>query len=196
MTQPFMTGPTLLDSLNGQQYLVLRPTGDVAMFYAAEQAQLRDSLPESISYPHTGHVTLRGFYEPERVHELRDLLAKWAGESPLIELTLDGVDGFPPPFQILIARLARTPSLIEAYSSLTSLLDATDFHRIGELPLDDWIFHLSLIYAGTLEEAEWTAAHESTKRSAAAAEVCGSAEFVWYEDGMEHSEVLTLGGSP
>ncbi len=197
MVRAFMTDASLLDSLNGQQYLVVRPAGSVASFYETEQGALLRVLPDSVTHPNTGHVTLRGFYEPERVDALRDLLARWASEQPAIRLQVEGVDGFPPPFQVLIARLQRTPSLVEAYASLTAVLDATDFCRIGELPLDEWVFHLSLVYASTLSEPDWASAHEDTRRELqpAPAEVSSAVEFVWYENGIEHSEQLLLGGT-
>jgi hypothetical protein len=156
MTHQYMTDPSLLEALHSQQYLVLRPVAQVASFYDEEQSALRDRLPDSISYPNTGHVTLRGFYEPDRVQILRAALATWAAAQPTIALQVDAVDGFPPPFQVLIARLQRSGSLLEAYASLTRLLDSTDFHHIGELPLEQWVFHLSLIYAQTLEESTGT----------------------------------------
>lgn len=192
-----MTDPSLLDSLNGQQYLVVRPAGRVASFYETEQESLIRVLPDSVSFPNTGHVTLRGFYEPERVDALRELLVRWASEQPAIRLQVDGVDGFPPPFQVLIARLQRTPTLVEAYASLTAALDATDFYRIGELPLDEWVFHLSLVYASTLSEPDWAEAHEDSRRELdpAPTEVCSTVEFVWYENGIERSEQLLLGGT-
>jgi len=197
MVRPFMTDPSLLDSLDGQQYLVVRPAADVASFYETEQEALLRALPGSVTHPNTGHVTLRGFYEPDRVHALRDLLARWASEQPAIQLRVEGVDGFPPPFQVLIARLQRTPSLVEAYASLTAVLDATDFYRIGELPLDEWIFHLSLVYGSTLCEPDWAEAHEGSQRELdpAPAEVSFAVEFVWYENGIERSEQLLLGGT-
>ena len=195
MVRAFMTDAALLHSLDGQQYLVVRPRGSVASFYEAEQEKLLGSLRSSVSHPNTGHVTLRGFYEPERVDLLRAALVRWASEQPAIHLEIDGVDGFPPPFQVLIARLKRTWSLLNAYATLTAALDATDFCRIGELPLDEWIFHLSLVYAKTLSPSDWERVNEASRRAidVAPAEVCPRVEFVWYEKGVEHAEELRLG---
>jgi hypothetical protein len=94
-----------------------------------------------------------------------------------------------------IARLARTPSLVAGYAGLTPLLDSTDFHRIGELPLDEWVFHLSLIYAGSLDEIGWQALHDRSRRAVEPRpkEVITSAEFVWYTHGIEHVETLRFG---
>lgn len=196
MQDGFMTDPTLLGSLDGQQYLVLRPASHVAKFYAAEQSTMRKKLPSSITHPNTGHVTLRGFYEPSRVHELKSTLAAWATRQEPIEVRVDRVDGFPTPFQVLIARLQRSDSLIDAYSSLTTRLDDADFCRIGELPLEEWVFHLSLIYCNSLSEADWRKTHTENQRDVEdhPHEILTQAEFVWYENGVERTEVLPFGG--
>jgi len=69
-------------------------------------------------FPTVGHVTLRGSSEARRVGELRDEIRAWAAGISPIELQVDAVDAFPAPFQIVITRLARTASLVDAYSSL------------------------------------------------------------------------------
>jgi len=190
-----MTGSRQLESLEGQQYLVLRPTGAVAEFYDAEQSALLRGLPASITHPDAGHVTLRGFSEPERVDALRSALAAWAAKQPPVDMRVCAIDGFPPPFQVIIARAERSPSLVDAYASLTTALDATDFDRIGELPLDEWVFHLSLAYAGTLDERAWGDTLERRRREIAdgPTETIAEVEFVWYRAGVEHAEVLPLG---
>jgi hypothetical protein len=192
MTTPYMTEPALLESLQGQQYVVLRPSESVAAFYESEQCEILARLPEGSPHPNTGHVTLRGFSEPERVHLLRELIASWASSQPSVELCVGAVDGFPPPFQVLIARLERTSSLIDAYSRLTEVLDATDFRRIGELPLDDWVFHLSLAYAGALDERRWTEQFDASRRAVPSRprELVSYVDFVWYDGDGEHIDSL------
>lgn len=197
MARAFMTDPELLASLEGQQYLVLRPTGPVGEFYRAEQTSLKRRLPAATAHPNAGHVTLRGFYEPLRVQELKDVIRAWARQQAPIEVSVEAVDGFPTPFQILIARLHRTPSLVDAYRSLSAALDATDFRRIGELPLDEWIFHMSLAYCPALSSDDWqeTQAKYSRETKERPSEVLTEAEFVWYQNGSERTERLALGQS-
>ncbi|KZE89935.1 2'-5' RNA ligase family protein [Microbacterium sp. TNHR37B] len=192
MTTPYMTDPAQLASLQGQQYVVLRPRESVAAFYESEQTEILARLPAGTPHPNTGHVTLRGFFEPERVHSLREVIASWAGSQAPVELCVDAVDGFPPPFQVLIARLERTSSLVDAYSSLTEVLDATDFRRIGELPLDDWVFHLSLAYARSLDERRWTEHLEATRHAVPSRphERVSSVDVVWYDSDGEHIDRL------
>jgi len=195
LARAFMTDPELLASLEGQQYLVLRPAGPVGEFYEAEQTSLKTRLPAAIARPHTGHVTLRGFYEPLRVQELINAVRAWARQQPPIEVRVDAVDGFPPPFQILIARLHRTPSLVDAYGTLTSTLNATDLQRIGELPLDRWTFHMSLAYCNALSADDWQQIHVDNSRDLVErpSELLTEAEFVWYQNGSEHTEMIALG---
>lgn len=196
MRRPFMDTPDQLESLEGQQYLVLRPTAEVAETYRDVQDAALARLGTSVRRPHTGHVTLRGFYEPERREELATLVGSWAAEQGPIEISAEAVDEFPTPWQIVIVRLARTASLVSAYSTLTTELDATDFRRLGELPLEEWTFHLSVLYGKTHDPVEWTRFAEAESRTFALTpvETITEAELVWYEDGIEHAEVLPLGG--
>ncbi|MFF7291095.1 2'-5' RNA ligase family protein [Microbacterium sp. NPDC008134] len=188
-----MNTPEQLESLEGQQYLVLRPTGELADRFRAEQ---NDALVLSrLPHPYTGHVTLRGFYEPTRRADLTALVRTWAMEQDPIEMTGEAIDSFPDPWQILILRLARTDSLVSAYATLTERLDATDFHRLGELPLDEWTFHMSVVYGKALSGADWTAI-ESARVSEFAHPVCETAtqlELVSYSNGAERREVIPLG---
>ncbi|KQV00471.1 hypothetical protein ASC55_14970 [Microbacterium sp. Root322] len=191
-----MDTPDQLASLEGQQYLVLRPTAAVGTVYRDVQDAAVSRLGVPARRPHTGHVTLRGFYEPERREALTELIRSWAARQAPIEVIAEAVDEFPMPWQILIVRLARSPSLVSAYSSLTAALDATDFRRIGELPLEDWTFHLSVLYGKTLDGAEWSrfAKAEVRPLSPAPTEVIAEAELVWYQGGIEHAEVIPLRG--
>lgn len=167
----------------------------MARFYEREQSDVLERLPHGTPHPNTGHVTLRGFFEPERVASLRESIATWAGSTPPMEILIDAVDGFPPPFQILIARLARTDSLVEAYSRLTDSIDATDFRRIGELPLDDWVFHLSLAYASGLSAIRWSGTLDAIARDVPSrpSEFVSWVDFVWYDDTGEHIDSFPLG---
>lgn len=196
MRRPFMDTPEQLASLEGQQYLVLRPTAGVGEVYREVQDATIARLGGSVRHPHTGHVTLRGFYEPERREELGRVIRAWAAQQGPIEVGAEAVDEFPAPWQILIVRLGRSASLVSAYATLTAALDATDFRRLGELPLEDWTFHLSVLYGKTLDAVEWSrfAQAESRPFEPAPAETITEAEFVWYQDGIEHAEILPLCG--
>lgn len=193
MRRPFMKTPEQLESLEGQQYLVLRPASGVADRFVSEQ---NDALAlVRLPYPYTGHVTLRGFYEPTRREELTALVRSWASAQQSIEIIGEAVDAFPEPWQILILRLARTRSLVSAYATLTELLDATDFRRLGELPLDDWTFHMSIVYGKALSSEAWAAIESARVQEWGhpIQETVVEAELVSYSDGIEHTEVIPLG---
>ncbi|WP_312170176.1 2'-5' RNA ligase family protein [Microbacterium sp.] len=193
MRRPFMDTPAQLASLEGQQYLVLRPTTAVADVYRSEQAAALGRA--DVPHPHTGHVTLRGFAEPERRDELSAFLHEWAAGQRPIDVVAEAVDAFPAPWQIVIVRLARSASITAAYSSLSAALATTDFRRLDERPTEEWTFHLSLIYAKTLASAVWTELRNKSRRSLSSrpAERISQVEFVWYEDGVEHAEIIPLG---
>lgn len=196
MRRPFMNTPAQLASLEGQQYLVLRPTGAVATLYRDVQAETLDRA--DLPHPHTGHVTLRGFYEPERREELVSLIRDWAAAQQPVEVRVEAVDTFPQPWQIVIVRLARTASLVSAYASLTAALENTDLRRLGELSLEDWTFHQSVVYGKTLDAEAWDALEQASCREITdpPIETIAEAELVWYEDGVEHAEVIPLGIRP
>lgn len=190
-----MTTPEQLESLAGQQYLVLRPSGSVGATYEAFQSAVLAGLDETVTHPHTGHVTLRGFYEPERRDELTGLIREWAAAQRPIDIVAEAVDAFPAPWQILIVRLARTASLVSAYASLTAALAGTDFRRLGELSLEDWTFHLSVVYGRSLTPEKWSALAARMLRELPEhpTELIADIELVWYEGGVEHAEVIPLG---
>ncbi|MFJ2542996.1 2'-5' RNA ligase family protein [Microbacterium sp. NPDC087589] len=193
MRRPFMTSPAQLESLEGQQYLVLRPTRAVSDVYRAEQRSALGRM--DAPHPHTEHVTLRAFHEPERREELLSLIREWAVAQRPIEVVAEAVDVFPAPWQVVILRLRRTPSLVSAYANLSEALESTDFQRLDERSTEDWTFHLSVIYAKTLAPAAWTELSHKSRRSLSSrpAETISEAELVWYEDGVEHSEVIPFG---
>ncbi|MFJ2550977.1 2'-5' RNA ligase family protein [Microbacterium sp. NPDC087591] len=190
-----MASPAQLASLEGQQYLVLRPTDAVAAEYQALQRDTLAALDTSVTFPHTGHITLRGFAESARREELVAAIRTWAARQHPITVTADAVDTFPAPWQIVILRLARTDSLVAAYAALTDLLVETDFRRLGELDLEDWTFHLSVVYGKTLDAKAWDELDRAARHPLPAppTEIIAEAELVWYQDGIEHAEVIPLG---
>lgn len=167
----------------------------MAANYESEQAAVLQRLPSGIPHPSTGHVTLRGFFEPDRVPSLRNTIATWARIMSPIDLTAVAIDGFPTPFRVLHVRLERTDSLVRAYASLTDMLETTDLFRIGELALGEWVFHMSLAYASDLGEAEWEEILATSRRELAPPprETVSYVDFVWYDADGEHIESLSLG---
>lgn len=190
-----MTDPSQLTSLEGQQYLVLRPTDEVSTAYRETQQQLLGTLPHPVKHPHTEHVTLRAFYEPERREEVAALVREWAAKQSPIDVVVEAVDTFPAPWQVVIMRLERTASVVNAYRTLTNALEQTDFRRLDELSIDDWIFHLSVVYGKTLTADAWTELERASRRDLPERPACrvAEAELVWYSGGTEHAEIIPLG---
>lgn len=190
-----MTHPDQLASLEGQQYLVLRPSGAVSNTYREVQAELLALLPEGTKHPHTEHVTLRAFYEPARRGEVSELVREWAARQSPVEIVAEAIDTFPAPWQIVITRLARTAPLVEAYASLTSALVQTDIRRLDELRPEDWIFHLSVVYGKALSPEAWIELERTSQRELVERPSCvvTEAELVWYEDGIEYAEAIPFG---
>ncbi|WP_353112372.1 2'-5' RNA ligase family protein [Microbacterium sp.] len=188
-----MTDPRQRESLEGQQYVVLRPGGGVAAAYADVQRTLLGLAPEGTKHPNVGHVTLRGFFEPDRVPQLRDEVRSWATAQQPIPVAVDALDVFPAPFRIPILRIARHPALVGAYAGLTATLDRTDFRRIGELSPADWTFHMSVLYGKELSDSDWAVVESGLEGLAVGspAVVVPEIEFVWY-DGGEHREAMPL----
>ncbi len=190
-----MTDPEQLAALDGQQYLVLRPGGAVSDAYRATQTQLLRTTPQALKHPHTEHVTLRGFSEPERRTQVISLVRRWAALQAPIEIGVDAIDTFAAPWQIVIMRLQRTASLVSAYTSLTDALDATNLQRLDELSIDEWIFHLSLVYGTTLAPEAWADLARAVGRMRTDQPACviTEAELVWYAEGRENHEIIPLG---
>lgn len=199
MTRDFMADAEQLRDLEGQQYIVLRPAAAVMAEFERVQDAIRTridaaGLSPTVRYPGAAHVTLRGLYEPERVDTVRDVVRQWAARQHPIDVRFEAVDVFPAPWQIVIARLARPPSLLRAYSSLTAALDGTDLLRIGELSLDDWTFHLSTAYCKRFDPDDWSklASASTCEYATSPAEMIAEVEFVTYFDAAEHREVFPL----
>lgn len=190
-----MDTPDQLASLEGQQYLVLRPTLGVASLFREVQDAALARFGGEIRHPHTEHATLRAFFEPDRRAELGALIRRWAADQPPIEVTAEAIDAFPAPWQVLIVRLARTPSLVAAYASLSAALAGTGFRRLDELSVDDWTFHLSVVYGRSLEPAVWEEFRQASvsELGRTPTETIVEAELVWYQDGAEHAELIPLG---
>ncbi len=61
MGPAFITDNNLLQSLEGQQYIVFRPSNDITDYYKSVQSELKKMLPSSTKYPNTGHITMGDF---------------------------------------------------------------------------------------------------------------------------------------
>ena len=77
MARDFMTDPGQLRDLEGQQYVVLRPTGAVMREWDRTREAAHRRLSETVRYPGAAHVTLRGLCEPDRVDQVRAVVGEY-----------------------------------------------------------------------------------------------------------------------
>lgn len=48
--------------------------------------------PDVVSHPFTGHVIVRGFFEPGRVEHLKEAVCEWAREHPPVDLRVEAIE--------------------------------------------------------------------------------------------------------
>jgi 2'-5' RNA ligase len=197
--RPFIDDPTHIALLEGQRYVVLRPNGAVQDAYAQVRERVRDKLAGlQVSYPAQPHVTLAGFGKGTSPNILRELVANWAPTMPPLRLEIEELDVFPSPFQIIIARVQRTPELSEA---LTTLREQAAQHKLVDVATiqpSDWIFHMSVAYCSALSPAAWAdvAGWVETVPVAAAECTVTDVEIVAIDNGQEYSAGLLSLSAP
>ena len=109
--KPLIDDPGHLARLDGQRYVVLRPTSPVSEAWAHVRNIVRNRLSElPVSYPARPHVTLAGFARGTSLREIQDLVDEWSPTVAPQRLEVERVASFPAPSQIVIFRYARRPS--------------------------------------------------------------------------------------
>lgn len=150
--RPFITDPRHLAELAGRAYACLRPGGRVTEAFLLLQRTLRSAVgTEEGSWP-SPHMSLQGFGTLDRpvdaavTRTILSIVAMWAERIPPLRLETDGADVFDEE-RIPILRIKRTPELGAALADLRARSDAAGLVG-GEdgISVDDWIFHLSLVY--------------------------------------------------
>jgi 2'-5' RNA ligase len=154
--QPFIDDPEHLARLDGQRFVVLRPTGGVAQGYTRVRTLIQSELAHlPVSYPAQPHVTLAGFAEGTHVDAVRALVAEWAPTVAPLRVELESVGFFPSPFQIVFVQVHKTPELFDALSSLGERARWRKLADVATIAPADWIFHMSVAYCTSLSEADW-----------------------------------------
>lgn len=200
--KPIITDPAHLAEAAGTAYLCVRPTGEVAELHARVQRRLREPVGEDrASWPEV-HMSLGGFGRPDWPVDpaiergLVSLAKQWAGETPPLRLDIEGVDVFSED-QIPILRIRRTPALIAAQKDVRALGEAARLPVQEHIPLEDWAFHLSLVYYEGVRWPEVEAAAGSVSVPAASC-VVSECELIGFDGGSERLLGLfpLLGGTP
>lgn len=199
MYRPFIDDPAHIALLEGERYVVLRPNGAVRDAYTRVRARFQEKLTGlPVSYP-AHHLTLAGFANGASLDAVRELVANWASTVSSLVLEFEELGVFPSPFQIVIARVRRTPALGEALATLREQARQCNLIDVATVQPSDWIFHMSVAYCSALSATAWqdVAAWVETIRVAGAECAVTEVEIVGIDDGQEYSGgVLSLTATP
>jgi 2'-5' RNA ligase len=188
--RPFIDDPAHIALLEGQRYVVLRPNGAVRDAYAQVRARVQDKLTGlPVSYPARPHVTLAGFAKGTFLDAVRELVANWAPNVSPLRLEVEELGVFPSPFQIVVARVRRTPELGEALTALREQARQSKLLDVATVQSSDWIFHMSVAYCSELSAKSWAdvAAWVDTVRLATTECTVTEVEIVAIDNGQEYS---------
>jgi 2'-5' RNA ligase len=188
--QPFIDDPGHLRALERQRFVVLRPLPPVTAIYGELQAALRRELAAlPVSYPAHAHVTLCGFAAGALLGAVQDLARSWAPSVQPQVIEVERVSSFPPPFQVVIIHVRKTPRLSAALADLRRRAEALQLPVSTLVPVGQWIFHMSVAYCSELSIPDW---HELTSsvetlRVLPAHCTVEEAEVVAFDEGREYS---------
>lgn len=189
--QQFINDPEHLARLEGQRYVVLRPTGQVPITYQEVKTSVCEVLSaKTASYPALPHVTLMGFPSGTPLDDVQAAVSSWAPGIPSLSIEVEKISFFPAPFQIVILQIAKTPHLKGA---LASLREQVREHGFPDWPpsrpsVDDWTFHTSLAYCRTLSADQWSTVLGLIETLPVPSASClvPEVEVVAYDDGIEY----------
>jgi 2'-5' RNA ligase len=154
--RPFIDDPEHRRLLEGQRYVVLRVRDSVRAAYRRIQGLVRERLAGfDLSYPAEPHVTLLSLAAGTDLDAVRALVNEWARDVPPLQIEVERIDEFPPPFQIAIIQIRRTSELFVALSRLRERARQRGLDDLATIAPGDWIFHLSLVYGYSLSAASW-----------------------------------------
>jgi 2'-5' RNA ligase len=157
---------------------------------------LKNVMPTTVTYPNTGHVTLRGFSEPDILSKLQGCTEKWALKLPPISVDVEGISYFDAPYKVVFLKIRSTDELKKAYSSLSKVVVNDNLQTIDvQRDENEWIFHMSLAYCADTNDDEWQQIIDITKNFKIEKVNCivDNVELVEYKNG-EHRLVYRLGG--
>lgn len=186
---PFISDPGHLAALEGQRYIVLRPSGVVVEEFEKVRSSLRALIEvDAVSSPSFPHVTFIGLPSGTSLEDVQDLAARWAEQTPPLPIEVEGVSTFPPPFQGVIVQVTKTPSLSTALRAIRQISAEVGLPQWPERrpSVEDWIFHMSVAYCSKLPEHEWEVVVDQASKLTPGSASClaTEAEVVAY-DGLE-----------
>jgi hypothetical protein len=188
--EPFIDDPEHIREVEGQRFVVFRPTGVVNDCHRELQDVLRRRLSGlPVSFPARGHVTLAGFVAGTQLESVQELLSTWTRGVPPLRVQVQGARSFPSPFQILYLEVLKTPALIRALRSLRRLAEERGLPIDTVIPVEAWVFHMSLAYCSRLTATQWDsiARFSETQHLVTASCMQETVEIAAFDDGREHS---------
>jgi 2'-5' RNA ligase superfamily len=183
---PFITDSRHLRQLAGTSGLVLRPSGPIVTQFDEAQDLIRQCLPgeKTISFPRP-HVSLLGF-RSEATDAILETVGNWAARQPPLSLTAGRLDGFPPPFQVVILAIEGTLALSQALKSARSFAERASLRYFDEVAEDQWVFHASVAYCDLLPHHQWRQVMELVSNIGTSKVSCS----------VDHAELRTFDGGP
>ena len=187
--QPFIDDPNDIARLEGQRYVVLRPTGAVPDVHGQVRSLAKERLAGlDVSYPARAHVTLTGFPEGTHLEAIRELVAEWAPTVAPLQIEVERVSSFPSPFKIVIVQVRKTTELFDALASLRGRATGRKFGELSLIRPADWIFHMSVAYCSSLSVSTWADVSQFLETLAVPTARCvvGEVEIVAFDKGREY----------
>ena len=188
--RPFIDDPNDIARLEGQRYVVLRPTGVVPDVHGHVRSLIKKQLANcEVSYPAQAHVMLSGFPKGTHLESVRELVAQWARSIAPLRVEVERISYFPAPFQIVIVQVMKTTELFEASAALRARAKQRELGDVAVVSPTDWIFHMSVAYCSSLSGPAWSAVTRIVETLAVPTAQCvvGDVEIVAFDDRQEYS---------
>jgi 2'-5' RNA ligase len=188
--EPFIDDPDHIRQLDRQRFVVMRPAAVVRDCHRQVQGDLRRRLAGlPASYVARAHVTLGGFAAGVPIEAVQQLVAGWTPRVPSLRIEVERATSFPPPFQIAVLQVQKTPELFGALQDLWRMAEERGLPLCTTIPAEQWVFHMSLAYCSRLGDADWSALARfiETMDVPPASCVQETVEVVAFDDGKEYS---------
>ncbi|MGZ4149170.1 MAG: serine hydrolase domain-containing protein [Actinomycetota bacterium] len=191
---PVIVDAAFLRDVAGCAVVVLRPCGDVLDAFDDLQGRLLDRFPEVAWSVPAAHCTLKGFGSSGSPLTFADeaaaaeALAGWAGATSPLTLHAEALGVFDTPDEgrIVYLRVEASAALRAALAPLRAASADLPASGSDAIATGDWIFHLSLAYAETVEDSLWDEIVAWTRRVPADATcVCDRVDLLGYDGGAE-----------
>lgn len=153
---PLIDDPEHIRAVEGQRFVVLRPNHPITEAHHQVQSRLWERAPDlSISYPAQAHVTLAGFAADTQLSAVQDVVESWSRWVSPLRIAVDRLEYFPAPSQILFIRVLKTVELLDALCGLRLEASQRQLTIDTTIPVQDWIFHMSVAYCSDLSDSAW-----------------------------------------